>query len=208
MAYVYGHRFACRHTAAVRIAYRYAACSGGHGYVITGSHVFAYGDFARTGRYAYAAIGCGNLLAYVNIPLVRLHGHIFVNGYILSERNITLSLRFCIQRSLGLHIIGHQQVAILRNQGCIIPGFYYTVVADTVVINDDVLAGCAFRIILTGSLQGNIPILGRSLAVNDDLSFHGFQIYIILCRYGRRIGFVAANMDIAVYRLNAHICAL
>ena len=76
------------------------------------------------------------------------------HGYVLIQRDVSLSTGLRVQRSLCCYVVRHVQIAVLRNQVHVMTGFYLAVLVD-----DDVLAAFTFDIFRAGSLQRNIAVL-------------------------------------------------
>ena len=176
------------------------ACSGCHGHSLLRSHLLANRHIACAGRHGHAAVICRDLLAYVDITGIGLHDYIFLNLYIIVQQDIPFAFRFCIQCILRRHSVRHMQIAVLRNQVCISSGVHFSAMVD-----DDVLTSFACHILFIGSLQRNIPLFCRCLAIHCNLSVSGFQRHVLFCGHRVNIRFVVADMDIAVCNFHVHV---
>ena len=174
-----------------------------HIHIYAGGYVFAYVDVARigSGHGDRTVIGSDGL-AYVNVTLLGLHGHVLVYGDVGSHTDIALTPCLHVQAPACCHIIRYKQVTVGHDQVGVAARHQFTVLGK-----DDVPAVFTRHIVVVGGMYGNIAGLRGGLAFNLNLTALSGQFHVLVGRYRIHIRAVTADLDVALLYLHVHAAA-
>ena len=164
-------------------------------YILAGFDIFTNIDFSVSDLHRYVALHSFYSMTYRNIAFIRLHGQAVLYRQVSSKGNVTLYFRLRIERTFGRHVIRHHQVAVLRNQICVLAGFQFSILTK-----DDVIP---IRVVLfTGGFHSDVTFYSGCPAVNRNPAVFRFQRHLLFGFYGVFCIRIVANMDIAGVRLH------